>query len=115
MYIYIFIDIYYTWYLHIHIAFKTSFYPSYPFCLALQKNIGRFGKKRYIVKKPDDPVESIARVEINVTWFLQREACPASAWFHARIEKGLRKDGFFTWIIPFTKWKWITSISTYKP
>jgi len=25
-----------------------------------------FGKKRYIVKKPDDPVESIARVEINV-------------------------------------------------
>ncbi|CAL1142838.1 unnamed protein product, partial [Cladocopium goreaui] len=25
-----------------------------------------FGKKRYVLKKPDDPVESIARVEMNV-------------------------------------------------
>ncbi|CAL1129937.1 unnamed protein product [Cladocopium goreaui] len=28
--------------------------------------IQRFGKKRYVLKKPDDPVESIARVEMNV-------------------------------------------------
>lgn len=25
----------------------------------------RFGKKRYVIKKPDDPVESIARVEMK--------------------------------------------------
>ena len=35
--------------------------------------LARFGKKRYVLKKPDDPVESIARVEMNVPhWDLGR-------------------------------------------
>ena len=66
----------------------TSFYrhPAIPI-------LARFGKKRYVLKKPDDPVESIARVEMNVPpdWGIWENLDGTTIFWRAPLQRKLQR------------------------